>query len=819
MTMFLKVVPLFVVVFIALLATSVHAFQPTAEQIKQFQSLPDGKKKSLLKSQRKSSSPVAGGVSSAVSVESTVKPILPVQKVTSSSDLKPFGYSLFAGKPTTFAPVKSIPAPTDYVLGVGDQLKVFIFGTQNDEYQLIIDRNGQVTVPSIGPVTISGMTFSDAKSLLLKKISSLGVGVKSSITMGKLRSFRIFVLGESRTPGSYLVSGMATITHALYVSGGITDVGSYRNVQLKRRGKVIETLDLYDLLLQGNTENDVRLQPGDAVFIPKLKRQVSIAGEVYNPALYELKHEKTLKDVLALSGGIKPTVYKKKVEISTVVDSAFRKIFMVDITKNKGLQYPIKNGDLIKLAPLRGSNNDLITINGKIHGEGRVKWFAGMSLLDVIPSRSLFVDDADLNNILIKRQEKIAGDYQILKVSWLKAKKNQDSKDNIKLKPRDEVHVLSRMNSSIRRGLIEHILTDLKLTSSYHSPFEFVTGTGMVKFPGQYPLTSGMTIKDLIDLSGGLQLSAMLKQAELYRYETKNGEKREVERIYVDLNKVMSGDLQHNILLQPHDNLMVKQVSDWSDTTRKVSIMGEVAFPGVYTIKPGETMQSVLARAGGFTKWSAPNASVFTREALKKQERLERDLLADELEKSMMMAVKADAPLAESDSSDTISAMGKSLIAKIRATPAVGRLVVGFDPKDSYRYKATMGLSLRDGDALYVPMKRDEIIVMGEVSRASSFLFQEDLTISDYLAQSGGLSKLADEDSIFVVHADGSIEKYNTGFFGVSDANIKIKPGDTIVVPMDVERVNPLVTWTAISKVLANFAVTAATLKTIGIID
>jgi hypothetical protein len=194
------------------------------------------------------------------------------------------------------------------------------------------------------------------------------------------------------------------------------------------------------------------------------------------------------------------------------------------------------------------------------------------------------------------------------------------------------------------------------------------------------------------------------------------------------------------------------------------------------------------------------------------------DLLANELEKNMMMALKSDAPLLERGAGESIAAMGQSLIAKIRSTPAIGRLVIGLDSKNVEKYQATMDLELRDGDQLIVPKRASEVVVMGEVSRPSSILFQDGLSIEEYINQSGGATKLSDESSVYVVHSDGSIEKYETSFFG-HNRSLNIRAGDTIVVPMDVERINPIVTWTAVSKVLSNFAVTAATLKTVGVIN
>lgn len=937
------VVILISVLVVQFTSTSVYAFSPTAEQVEMFQNLSASEKEALMG--KVSAGGSSGNAPANVPVVEmpTITPVISapdkiVEKTVvavvndNKESLMPYGSFLFAGNPTTFAPVNNIPAPTDYILGPGDQLKIQTFGTKNDSYQLVIDRNGQVVLPSIGPVNIAGISFSEANALLLKKLETLGVGVNSVVTLGDLRSFRIFVLGESRTPGSYLVSGMATITHALYVSGGISEVGSYRNVQLKRNGRLVKALDLYDLLLKGDTSNDVRLQPGDTVFIPKLTKQVAISGEVFTPAIYELKNEQNLQEVLALAGGLRPQAYLKGIKLSTVVNSDYRDTLDVDFTSPEGRIKKLKNGDQIIVPTIRTSENDMVTLSGPVHRESQVQWTAGLRLLDLIPSRELFTNSADVTSILIKRQAEVAGPYEVLATNWLKAIQAPSSVFNTFLQPRDKVVVLTNAGNIPRRAQLDSLLTELKQQTSLYetfpsvsmsgaleftgeypllksmrlldllpsrtvfendadlnsiiierqpmiagnylyltvdweqafsqpnsadnvilqardkvivlnkqsapirmqqlqmvkqrlqeqadiqTPLKLVTSAGMVKFKGDYPLIGGMKVSGLIKLSGGLNASAMVNEAEIFRYEVVGGEKREVERIVFNLAKALAGDPQHDVELQANDLLTIKQVSDWSDATRSVTLKGEVAFPGKYVLKPGETLESLLVRAGGFTQWAAPENAVFLRADLRLQEKREMDALADELEKNLIMAIKSDAGLLEKDTGATLATMGQSLIAKIKQTPALGRLVIGLKNDNSRRYRATMDLELRDGDTLVVPKRSSEVVIIGEVSRPASLLYQSDLSIEDYVEMSGGFTKRSDKGSIYVVHGDGSIQKYSTGFFG-GESDLVLKPGDTIVVPLDVERMNYLVTWTAVSKVLANFAVTAATLKTVGVIN
>ncbi len=819
----------FILVFAGVLLSSVsQAMMPSAEQLQMLQNLPESEKRAMMGQLGSGSGvsqmpePMVDSVKPVVEFPNDIESSrvdgfkLDIVEEVDSTILKPFGAFLFAGQPTTFAPVNDIPVPTDYILGPGDQLKVHLFGSKNESYELVIDRNGQVSMPSLGPITLSGMDFSEAKVFLTNKLKSLGVGVNASITMGELRSFRIFVLGESRTPGSYLVSGMATMTHALYVSGGLTDIASYRHVQLKRQGRLIKTLDLYDLLLKGDTSSDKRLQPGDTVFIPKLAKQISVSGEVLKPALYEIKHEKTLADLITLAGGLKSDAYAKSVQLSRISTAESRQTFSLDFTQNSGAKYQIKAGDKITIPKVTAAMNRLVKLSGEVSHNGLLAWQPGLKLLDLLPSRSHFTNDADLSLLLIKRQTKIASDYEVLKANWLFANNQPSSVENIDLLPRDEVIILSSNAPEARRTQIDVLLALIKPQATPMNPSKEVSVRGVVKYPGLYPLVKEMRVSDLLQMCGALTPSAMLNEAEIIRYAIVNGERREVETLVVNLTKALAGDIRHNVLLQSYDSLTVKQVSDWSDASETVVIKGEVAYPGAYVIKPGDTLESVLLRAGGFTQWAAPQNTVFTRSALKSQERREMDAMADELEKGLLFSLKTESG-SEKDTA-SIATLGQNLITKVKATPALGRLVIGLNPEEETRYQASLQLELRDGDELIIPKRSNEIIVMGEVSRPASLLYQAGLNIEDYLQQSGGVTKRSDADSIYIVRGDGSIIKYESSLFS-RDADLNLRPGDAIIVPMDVERVSPIVTWTAVTKILSNLAITAATLQTLGVIN
>lgn len=833
----------------AMLWTNAYALQPTAEQIQLFNSLPDSQKSAVMQKVTQGGQANAAPANNTPSqITPSVKPVvmeeIPVatpagkgldqknELLLSSQGLKPFGSNLFAGEPTTFAPVNDIPVPSDYILGPGDQLKVHMFGSENNSYVLVVDRNGQVAMPKLEPINVAGLNFREAQVLLTKQVESLGVGIHANITMGELRSFRIFVMGEVRVPGSYLVSGMATMTHALYVSGGLNEVGSYRKVQLKRKGKLIATLDLYDLLLKGDSTDDSRLQPGDVVFIPRLKKQVALKGQVYKPALYELTKELTLADVLALAGGVRPDANLQNAKLIRNDDSQGKSLQNLALNSQQLKKTRVRDGDILIVEALKTLQKQTVEVKGATFVNKAYAWQPNLTLTDILNDPRLFSLNADIQNILVKRTAFATKSIEVLKVDWQAIK--QGITEDVLLQQADEIIVLPRqsekkevkvaeleveqleLDENSRKSLLVDLNKTIKDFSSFSQVSRIVNAIGAFKYGGELPLVKEMKVADLVSLAGGLSESAMINQAEVLRFAVVNGEKREIERIQIDLNKALALDQYHNITLQPYDMVMVKQLADWNDATRKITLAGEVTYPGTYTVKPGETLKDVLARAGGFTEWAAPQNSVFTREGLKQQEKRELAYLADELEKNLLMSVKADATVMEGDSSGLI-AMGQNLIAKLKETPAVGRLVIGFNPANDELYEGTMGLQIVNGDQLFVPTRQSEVVVMGEVARANSILYRQSLSVTDYINQSGGLTKRADGESIYVVHGDGSIVAMNESWLG-SDS-IDIQPGDTIVVPMDVDRLSPMARWTGVSKILSNLAVSAATLKTLGVIN
>ncbi|HIP00389.1 MAG TPA: sugar transporter, partial [Marinobacter salarius] len=300
--------------------------------------------------------------------------------------LKPYGYDLFVGSPTTFAPVTEIPIPNNYTLGPGDVLRVQLWGKENQQLELPVSRDGTISFPQSGPQTVAGLTFDQARQQIKKRVSEQYIGVQASVSLGELRSMRVFVLGEARNAGSYTVSSLSTITNALYVSGGIKRTGSLRKIQHKRDGKLVGELDLYDLLLAGDTSDDNRLQPGDVIFIPPVGDRVGIDGEVYRPALYELKGGTNLQELVNLAGGLTPQAYPQLVRIERNNDDFLRIIAEANLTTPKGRQAKVKPGDRIEVASISDITGQYVEVKGAATRPGRYAWVPGMRVSSVIQS-------------------------------------------------------------------------------------------------------------------------------------------------------------------------------------------------------------------------------------------------------------------------------------------------------------------------------------------------------------------------------------------------------------------------------------------------
>jgi protein involved in polysaccharide export with SLBB domain len=721
--------------------------------------------------------------------------------------LKPFGHDIFENALQYFPPTTGLPVPVDYVVGPGDLLEIQLFGNTKGQYSLIVNRDGNISFPELGPIPVSGLRFEDVRAQIQARVAEQMIGTQVSVTMTDLRSIQVFVVGDVVRPGSYTVSGQAPISHALLASGGVKPIGSLRNIQLRRKGSLVRTLDLYDLLLRGDTSSDIRLLQGDVIFVPPVGVTAAISGEVRRPAIYELKGEGTAEELLRLGGGLTPEADPALARLERIDERYDRVMKDVDLSTPEGRALRLRSGDALRIERVRPTYANSIQIEGHVLRPAVVQYRSGIRLTDVIPSVVDLRPNADQQYVLIRREALPDRRVQVLSADLAAAWRAPKSDADPLLSPRDRVLVFDR--EAGRGPMIQPILDELRLQSVSGEPTQIVRVGGRVNAPGDYPLEQGMTVSDLIRAGGGLAEDAYGAEADLARYEVRDGQTRRTEVIRIDMPRAMAGDAAANVTLAPFDFLVVKEISQWAGSQETVRLEGEVKFPGDYPIELGETLRSVVNRAGGLTPLAFSGGSIFTRDTLKERERQQIEMLARRLQQDLGALALQGAQsggIGASQASETL-AIGQSLLEDLRSAEPVGRLVIDLDrimsstsPEDD--------VLLKGGDTLRVPRQAQEVTVIGEVQNATSHLFDSTLSRDDYLRLSGGTTQKADDKRIYIVRANGSVDSGGgSRWFSRSSS---VQPGDTIVVPLDAERMRPLPLWTAVTTIIYNLAVAVA---------
>jgi len=745
-------------------------------------------------------------------IEVTILPLTPMGE----GALEPFGYRLFGDYQERIAqrgesigafdvmPTDSVPVPRDYVLGPGDVVNVQLYGSENSSFALPVNRDGTINFPKLGPRSVAGLTFGELKDEIEQRVDEQLIGTETSISLGQLRSIRVFVVGDVKRPGGFTVSSLARITNALFYAGGITEIGSLRRVQLKRDGRLVKTLDLYDLLLRGDTTNDAQLRANDVVFVPPAEVQVAIDGEIRRPAIYELKTERTLTDVVKLAGGLSPTADATTVQLRRVNRSGTREIETLDVLQPSGAGAAVRSGDFVTIFPVVEDLSDAVYLSGHTPRPGVYEWEPGERLLDLIPNDSYLSPKSDLGYVLIRREVGADRRTVVLSTDLSEARANPASPANTLLQPRDRVTIFEL--GIARSAAMAKILEELTTQATRRDSLRVVQIGGQVAAPGEYPLEDGMRISDLLRAGGGLGASAYTREAEMRRFNVDSVGGRSTELISVDLAAIQVGDPDADLFLESYDYLTVKEVPAWEDQFI-VQIVGEVRFPGSYPVRRGETLSSVLERAGGLTDTAFAAGSVFTRQSLRDREAEQLQVFERRLE-SDLAALGLRSAADPSGNAQQAMSVGQSLLEQIRTTEPTGRLVIELDRlvvngSDDY------DVVLRNGDKLYVPQRSQEVMVLGEVQYATSHLFASGRDRDGYVGLSGGLTSNADGKRVYVVRANGAVQA-SSGSRWFRGRSGQMYPGDTIVVPIKTDRVPNVVQWASITQILYNLAIAVA---------
>jgi protein involved in polysaccharide export with SLBB domain len=734
--------------------------------------------------------------------------LLPVEPA-GADGLKPFGYDLFDKAPTTFAPATDIPVPADYRIGPGDNVTVELFGKKTGRHLLVVDRNGSLALPEVGPIQVTGLSFGDVRAEIEQRVAEQMIGVRASVTMGQLRSIRIFVVGDVVQPGAYTVSGLSTITNALFASGGVAAIGSLRNIELKRGGRTVAKLDLYDLLLRGDTSQDRQLEQGDAIFVPAVGSTAGVAGEVRRPAIYEFRNGATVGELVELAGGLNPAADPRLVRLERIDAQRERTVLNLDLSNAADGKRKLLSGDVLTIPQVLADTRG-VTLEGYVHRTGAYAWREGMRLTDLLGSLQAFKVNADQRYLLIRREHMPDRRVEILSADAAQAFQRKGSNSDPLLQSRDRVIVFSRQAD--RGPALSELMSELRLQTRDNSPLPIVTINGRVRAGGEYPLEAGMTVADLIRAGGGLDDAAYAATAELTRYEVVDGKSRKTDVISLDLSpgSVLADGGSHvanlDTPIRAYDVLVIKETPDWREQ-ESITLRGEVRFPGTYPIRYGETLSSVIERAGGLTQAAFADGSVFMRRELKEQERQQVERLSNRLQSDLTLVALQNAQTQKENSTETLAA-GQSLLTQLRNAKPTGRLVI--DLQDALARKGGEDdIELRGGDELVVPRTKPYVTIIGEVQNATSHVWKDGLDRDDYVDLSGGTTPRADDKRIYVVRANGSVVTAKSGRW-FSRGGVDLEPGDTIVVPIDAERMRPLPLWTAVTTIVYNMAVAVA---------
>lgn len=723
---------------------------------------------------------------------------LPLEPVGTAS-LEPFGYDLFQNSPTTFAPVTNIPVPVDYVIGPGDSLTVQLFGSDNTEYFLDVSRDGTINFPQIGPLNVAGLSLGEVRTLISDRVNEALTGVRASTTLGELRSISVFVAGDVVRPGSYTISSLDKMTNALFASGGVSEIGSLRRIALNRAGQTVATLDLYDLLLRGDASGDQRLQQDDVIFVPPIGATVSVDGEVRRPAIYELDGETTVDEVISLAGGLTPNANRGAVKLEHIVPGSGISVTDLNLAGAPGGTTQVQDGDVLSVEPNLDQLEGAVRLVGNVQRPGLYQWTAGMTLSDLLPSPELVKPLSDVNYVLIRREPTPNVEVEAFSADLEAVWQGKPGAADLSLEPRDTVYVFHLETG--RQQYVGPIIDELEAQADPGEPIPIVRIGGQVRATGFYPLEPGMRLSDLLRAGGGLTDSAYGIDAELARYTIVDGEYRETQLVPIDLASILAGNTAADVLLSSYDYLNIKEVSGWHEQD-SVTLRGEFVFPGTYPIRQGETLSSVIARAGGLNAFAFPEGSVFTRIDLKEREREQLDVLSRRLEADL-----AAMSLSEQNAGEDIS-MGQSLLSQLRTSQATGRLVIRLD--ELMAGNLDNDIILQGGDELFVPEFRQEVTVIGEVQYPTSHTYASSLSRDDYIQRSGGLTRRADDKRIYIVRANGEVVVRGSGRWFGRGVSIEIKPGDTIVAPLQVDRGRALGLWGSVTQIIYNMAVAVA---------
>ncbi|MCF7478251.1 SLBB domain-containing protein [Vibrio sp. J2-4] len=572
---------------------------PTPEQIKMFQNLPADQQQALASKYGLSIPSSSSSNKSPYENPQVIKPRAESSGAVSSNieeqwlkkgeqeELKRFGLDLFAGSPSTFAPISDVPVPANYTVGAGDEIIVQLFGKENETHRLRVNRAGTINFPSLGPVNVAGMHFSDVRDSLTQRVKEQMIGVRSDISLGELRTMQVFVMGDAYKPGAYTVSALTTISQAIYYSGGFGESGALRDIQLKRDGKIIRKLDMYDLLLKGDASNDVRLLPDDVVLIGSVNDTVSIEGEINRPAIYEVKAGETYQQLIQMAGGFTANAHVEQLEIKRYASHGAREALTLDFNKTQDRQSKVKNGDAIKILKKSEELTRYVQIEGDVRHPGYVEWHNGLRVADLFKSvDSAFNSTADVNYAVVVREVNPQRDIEVFQLSLANAILSPGSQDNLQLQSRDRILVFNRFNNEDLDTLAtQEAVSKAKTLEQAQEQAE------LEQQKEQEVMSSSVAVSHSENGMLNNQNTTELAKPAKIIFRGKEITEEDFEKLKQNTRRTLLAP----VLLQ------LQQQSRLGLAPQIAEVFGEVKHPGRYPITPRMKVSTLIEAAGGLT--------------------------------------------------------------------------------------------------------------------------------------------------------------------------------------------------------------------------
>ncbi len=574
-----------------MLAAPLQAASPTPSQMAQFQSLPKSQQEALARQYGVDLSTLQS--QGTPQQEAEITPTIGKRQVTAkvAEKLELFGYDLFAGEPTSMAPLGDIPAPADYVIGPGDEINIEVFGKDNNSYSFIVKRDGTIDLPRLGPVMVAGQSYDQLQESLTAFIQSKIIGVEVTVSLGKFRTMQVFVLGDAYKPGTYILSSLSTVTQALRAAGGVDTLGSLRKIQIKRDGELIRQIDLYDLLLNGNTQGDMRLRDGDTIFIPPRGATIVVDGEVRRRAIYELKGATPIMNVIRAAGGFSERAFSQHISVARPTDSG-TDVFNVDVTSSKGAGFKVYGGDSIKVTRVPGEFNNAIALLGAVARPGAYNWKQGLRLSDLVGnSKQDLTPETDFNYGLIVREKNVQREIEVIQFNLAKAISHPDTTSDPLLQKRDQVIIL---NKDLGRSL-ELSTQAVGATETQLDAMRRATVTSRETLVLKNEQTEDRKAQERLDSAVHTSLGDISNSDMEIAEQTG---KIEIESLANKTKLERSAQDVRNMLLEP----VIAQLKAQATINKPVQIVeirGAVKFPGVYPLAKGQSLEDLIYAAGG----------------------------------------------------------------------------------------------------------------------------------------------------------------------------------------------------------------------------